>query len=356
MKHDIVQFVAKCVECQQVKADHCHPAGLLQPHDIPMTKWEIISMDFISGLPLTSQRHNAILVVVDKLTKSAHFIPSALGTQLNLSIAYHPETDGKTERVNQVLEDMLRMYVMDQQSHWEKYLSLVEFAYNNSYHSSIGMPPFEALYGRPYRTPLSWDKLEDRVIIGLELIQEMEEQVRQIRQRLKETQDRQKSYADAHRTDRKYEAGDEVFIRIKPNKSTIRFGKGTKLSPQFIGPFKAMERVGPVAYRLALPPHLHKIHNVFHVSVLRHYIADQSHNLQWKELQVSNEGIISVEPLGVTRGLSGGLLVEERPPPRTQIKPLSRILGGSGEEGKEGRKGKLEEEEHHKRKFSTGRA
>lgn len=342
MKRDIVQFVAKFLECQQVKVDHCHPAGLLQPHDIRMSKWEIISMDFITGLPLTSQRHSAILVVVDKLMKSTHFIPvrdtyevanlarvfineiirfhevpkkiisdrdsrftsrfwifmqSTLGTQLNLSTSYHPEIDGKIERVNQVLEDMLRMYVMDQQSHWEKYLPLVKFAYNNNYHSSIGIPPFEALYNKPCRTSLSWDKLEDQVIIGPELIQEMEEQVRQIKERLKEAHDRKKSYVDAHRTNRKYEVGDQVFIRIKPNKSTIRFGKWTNLSPQFIGPFKVTKRVGPVAYCLALPPHLHKIHNVFHVSVLRHYIADQSHNLQWKELQVSDEGIVSVEPL-----------------------------------------------------------
>jgi len=266
MKHDIVQIVARCLECQQVKADHCHPTGLLQPHDIPMTKWDIISMDFITGLPLTSQRHNVILVVVDKLTKSANFIlvidtyevaevarvfineiikfhgvpkkiisdrdsrltsrfwtcmQSALGTPLNLSTAYHPEIDGQTERVNQVLEDMLRMYVMDQQSHWKKYLALVEFAYNNNYHSSIGMSPFEALYSRPCRTPLSSDKLEDRVIVRPELIQEMEEQVKQIRQRLKEAQDRQKSYADAHRIERKYEIWNQVFICIKPNKSTI---------------------------------------------------------------------------------------------------------------------------------------
>jgi transposase InsO family protein len=182
------------------------PAGLLQPHDVPMSKWEVISMDFVVGLPLTSHRHNAILVIVDKLTKSAHFIlvrdtydvtdvacmfvsevihlhgipkkiisdrdsrftsrfwtslQSALGTQLNLSTTYHPETDGKTERVNQVMEDMLRMYVMDNQTHWEKYLPLVEFAYNNNFHSSIGMPPYEALYGRPCRTPLSWERLED---------------------------------------------------------------------------------------------------------------------------------------------------------------------------------------------------
>jgi hypothetical protein len=178
---------------------------------------------------------NAILVIVDKLTKSAHFIPirdtydvtdvarvfvsevirlhgipkkiisdrdskftsrfwtslqSALGTHLNLSTAYHPETDGQTERVNQVMEDMLRMYVMDNQTHWEKYLPLVEFAYNNNFHSSISMPPYEALYGRPCRTSLSWERLEDQVTVGPELIQEMEEQVIQIRQRLKEAQDR----------------------------------------------------------------------------------------------------------------------------------------------------------------------
>jgi transposase InsO family protein len=189
-----------------VKANHHHPVGLLQPHDVPMSKWEVISMDFVVGFPLTSHRHNVILVIVDKLTKSAHFIlvrdtydvtnvahvfvsevirfhgipkkiisdrdsrftsrfwtslQSALGTQLNLIIAYHPQTNEKTERVNQVMEDILRMYAMDNQTHWEMYLPLVEFAYNNSFHSSIGMPPYEALYGRPCKTSLSWDRLED---------------------------------------------------------------------------------------------------------------------------------------------------------------------------------------------------
>jgi hypothetical protein len=211
MKRDVVHFVAKCLECQQVKVDHHHPVGLLQPHDVPMSKWEVISMDFFVGLSLTSHRHNAILVIVDKLTKSAHFslvkdtydvtdvacvfvseviclhgipkkiisdrdskltsrfwtsLQSSLGTQLNLSTAYQPEIDGKTERVNQVMEDMLRMYVMDNQTHWENYLPLVEFAYNNSFHSSIEMPPYKALYGRPCRTLLSWDRLEYRITVG----------------------------------------------------------------------------------------------------------------------------------------------------------------------------------------------
>jgi hypothetical protein len=128
------------------------------------------------------------------------------------SVLYHPETDGQTERTNQILEDMLCMYVMDQQKCWEEFLPLVEFTYNNSYQSTIKMAPFEFLYGRPCQTPLSWDRLEDRVLVGPEVIQEMEDQMKTIRQRIKEAQDRQKSYVDAHRVDRSYEVGDRVFL------------------------------------------------------------------------------------------------------------------------------------------------
>jgi hypothetical protein len=121
----------------------------------------------------------------------------------------------------------------------------------------------------------------------------------QISQRLKEAQDRQKIYVDAHRTNRSYKVGDQVFIHIRPNKSTIWFGKGKKLSPLFIGSFKIQEKIGPVSYRLVLPPRLHKNHNVFHVSVLHHYVADESHKLNWKELQVSDVGTLTVEPLRI---------------------------------------------------------
>ena len=147
--------------------------------------------------------------------------------------------------------------------------------------------------------PLSLDRLEDRVTVGPELIQEMEEQVIQIRQRLKEAQDRQKSYVDAHRTDRSYEVGDQVFICIRPNKSTIGFRNGKKLSPRFIGPFIIQEKIGPIAYRLILPPHLHKTHNVFNVSILRHYVVDESHKLNWKELHVLDAGTLMVELLRI---------------------------------------------------------
>ena len=136
----------------------------------------------------------------------------ALGTQLNFSTAYHPKTDGQTEQMNQNLEYMLCMYVMDQQKYWEEFSPLVEFTHNNSYQSTIKMEPFDFLYGRSCQTPLIWDRLEDRVLVGPEAIQEMEEQMKTIRQRIKEAHDQQKSYADVHWVDRSYEVGDRVFL------------------------------------------------------------------------------------------------------------------------------------------------
>ena len=135
-----------------------------------------------------------------------------LGTQLNFSLAYHPETDRQAKHVNQILEDMLRMYMMDRQNKWEEYLHLVEFAYNNGYHSSIGMAPFQALYGRPCRTPLSWDNLDDRTLLGLDMLLNLEQQVKRIREHLITAQDRQKKYADKHRIDRQFLVGDKVFL------------------------------------------------------------------------------------------------------------------------------------------------
>ena len=117
------------------------------------------------------------------------------------------------------------MYVMDQQSKWEDYLPLVDFAYSNNYHHCLGMAPYELLYGRPCGTPLSWERLEDTISVGPEMLQEMEEQVCHIRQRLKEAWDRQKSYVDMHRVDHSFKEGEFVFLRVKPHKRSIRFGK-----------------------------------------------------------------------------------------------------------------------------------
>uniref|UniRef100_A0A2N9H3S5 Integrase catalytic domain-containing protein n=1 Tax=Fagus sylvatica TaxID=28930 RepID=A0A2N9H3S5_FAGSY len=334
MKREIAHFVEQCLTCQQVKVEHQRPSGLLQPLPIPEWKWENISMDFVCGLPRTSKNHDAIWVVVDRLTKSAHFIPirmnysldklaelyvneivrlhgvpvsivsdrdlrftsrfwgslqKALGTKLNFSTAFHPQTDGQSERTIQILEDMLRACVLDFKGSWIDHLTLVEFAYNNSYQASIEMAPYEALYGRRCRSPICWDEVGERKILGPEIVLKTCEKIELIRERLRVAQSRQKSYADTRRRDLEFEIGDMVFVRVAPMKGVMRFGKKGKLSPRYVGPFEILERVGPVAYKLALPSALSGIHNVFHISMLRRYVSDPSHILSYEPLQVQED-------------------------------------------------------------------
>lgn len=285
MKRDVTEYLARCIECQLIKAEHQHPAGLLQPLPIPEWKWEVITMDFITGLPKSKKGNDSIMIVVDKLSKTAHFIPvqstyrvaqianvfmqnifklhglpktiisdrdvkftsafwrtlfEGLGTQLNFSIAYHPQTNGQTERVNQVLEDMLRSYVMQQPTRWEEYLHLVEFAYNNGYHASLQMSPFEVLYGRKCRTPSSWSGPEDRLVLGTEMLKEMEAMVKRVRVNLKVAQDRHKSFADRKRTFKEYQVGEHVYVRIRARRSTLQWNGCAKLAPGFCGPFQIL--------------------------------------------------------------------------------------------------------------------
>jgi hypothetical protein len=235
MKREIAKYVSECDICQRVKASHLKTAGILQPLPIPSWKWEDISMDFIVGLPNTSLRHDSVWVIVDRLTKTAHLIPvhttynakkyakiyldqivrlhgipktiisdrgaqfaarfweqlqDALGTKLIRSSAYHPQTDGQTERVNQILEDMLRACVLQYNKNWDKCLSLEEFSYNNIYQSSLRMAPFEALYGNRCRTPLSWSQTGERRIFGPDLVIEAENKVKVIQDNLKAAQSR----------------------------------------------------------------------------------------------------------------------------------------------------------------------
>jgi hypothetical protein len=223
MKKDVASYVRKCLNCQQVKALHQRPYGKLQPLEVPEWKWDDIAMDFVVGLPKSRRGNDAIWIVVDRLTKSAHFIPVAvsfnserlarlyvqeivrlhgvpksitsdrdpkftsrfwrslqkeMGTQLNFSSAYHPQSDGQSERTIQTLEDMLRSVVVDRSGQWEPALPLVEFAYNNSYQATIGMAPYEALYGRKCRSPLYWDGVGERKLLGPEAISEMTEVIR----------------------------------------------------------------------------------------------------------------------------------------------------------------------------------
>jgi hypothetical protein len=314
MKREIAEYIAVCDVCSRVKAGHQRPAGLLQPLPIPDWKWDKVGMDFITGLPKTKSGYDSIWVVVDHLTKVAHFIPvkttytsaklakvymkeivrlhgvpkgivsdrgtqftshfwrqlhESLGTRLEFSTAFHPQTDGQTERVNQILEDMLRACALDYGSSWEENLPYAEFAYNNSYQASIEMPPFEALYGKKCRTPLMWDGVGERSLFGPDLIKDAEEKVRLIRDRLKIAQSRQKSYADTKRRDVTYEIGDRAYLRVSPLRGVKRFGIKGKLAPRYIGPYKILARKGEVAYQLELPEVLSAIHDVFHVSQLK---------------------------------------------------------------------------------------
>ena len=164
---------------------------------------------------------------------------------------------------------MLRLCLLQFKGHWNEYLSLAEFTYNNSYHSSIEMSPYEALYGKQCRTPLCWDETGERKLLGPEIVQTKVDKVNVIRSRLKEAQDRQKSYAGKRRKDLKFEVEDRVFLKLSPWKGVVCFGKRGKLTPRYIGPFEIVERIGPVAYRLDLPEELSRVHNVFHISMLR---------------------------------------------------------------------------------------
>ncbi|KAL2252896.1 UNVERIFIED_CONTAM: Transposon Ty3-I Gag-Pol polyprotein [Sesamum indicum] len=296
MKKNVAEFVAKCLTCQQVKAEHQATAGKLHPLTIPEWKWEKITMDFVIGLPRTFRRYDAILVIVDRLTKSAHFLPirqndsldelaelyvsvivrlhgiptsivsdrdprftshfwgslqTALGTKLHFSIAFHPQTDGQSERMIQTLEDMMRACVIKFRGNWDDHLPLIEFAYNNSFHSSIGMAPYEALYGRKCRSRICWDIEGLRQLEGPELVQETVDKIKTVKKCLKAAQDREKSYVDKHRREMEYEVGEKVFLKVSPWRGILRFGKQGKLSPRYIGPYEILERVGPLAYRLA---------------------------------------------------------------------------------------------------------
>ncbi|XP_052174731.1 uncharacterized protein LOC127789782 [Diospyros lotus] len=224
---------------------------------------------------------------------------NALGTKLKFSTAFHPQTDGQSERTIQTLEDMLRACVLDFHGSWDDHLPLVEFAYNNSHHSSIGMPPYEALYGRPCRSPICWEEIGDRALLGPEIVEQTSEKIRIIRARMKVAQDRQKSYADKRRRDLEFSTGDHVWLRVMPIKGVRRFGVSGKLSPRYIGPFEILERVGPLAYRLALPPQLAGVHNVFHVSMLRKYVSDPQHIIDYQTIEVKEDVTYEEKPVSI---------------------------------------------------------
>jgi hypothetical protein len=175
---------------------------------------------------------------------------ASLGTRVIHSSAYHPQTDGQIERVNQILEDMLRTCVLNYPDKWDKCLPLAEFSYNNSYHKSLRMAPFEALYGRRCHTPVNWIEPSERTIFGPDHVSEAEEIVHRIQSNLKATNARQESYANKRRRPLEFKGDDRVYLRVSPTRGVKRFGIKGKLASRYIGPFLILARLGNVAYRL----------------------------------------------------------------------------------------------------------
>ncbi|WVZ50700.1 hypothetical protein U9M48_001932 [Paspalum notatum var. saurae] len=344
MKREVAEYVALCDVCQRVKAKHQKPAGLLQPLKIPEWKWEEIGMNFIVGIPRTQSGFDSIWVVVDRLTKVAHFIPvktiysgaklaelymsrivclhgvpkkivsdretqftshfwkrlhESMDTRLNFSSAYHPQTDGQTKRTNQILEDMLRACAIQYGTSWDKSLPYAEFSYNNSYQASIKMSPFQALYGRRCRTPLHWDQPREKQLFGPEIIEDAERQVRMIRENLRIAQTRQKSYADYRRRDLEFVVGDFLYLKVSPIRGLHRFKVKGKLVPRYIGPFKIIDRKGEVAYQLELPDRLLGVHGMFHVSQLKKCLRVPEEQLQEYDLNVQDDLTYTEHPVQI---------------------------------------------------------
>ncbi|GJR77730.1 putative reverse transcriptase domain-containing protein [Tanacetum coccineum] len=234
-------------------------------------------MDFVTKLPKTSSGHDTIWVIVDRLTKSAHFLPmredykmdrlarlylNEIVVRHGVPISIISDFHIKSERTIQTLEDMLRACVLDFEGSWDVHLPLVEFSYNNSYHSSVRCAPFEALYGRKCHSPIMWAEVGEGQLIGPELVQETTKKISQIKDRLKAARDRQKSYADKRR---------------KP----LEFS------------------VGPVAYRLDLPEELNGVHDTFHVSNLKKCLADPTLQVPLDEIRVDAKLNFVEEPVEI---------------------------------------------------------
>ncbi|GJV25780.1 putative reverse transcriptase domain-containing protein [Tanacetum coccineum] len=208
-------------------------------------------------------------------------LQNALGTSLDMSIAYHPQTDGQSERTIQTLEDMLRACAIDFGKGWVNHLPLVEFSYNNSYHASIKAAPFEALYGRKCRSPVCWTEVGEAQILGPELIQETTEKIIQIKQRMQAARDRQKSYADLKRKPMEFQVGDKVMLKVSPWKGVVRFGKRGKLNPRYVGPFKVLEKVGECYADEPLAVPLDGIHFDDKLHFVEEPVEIMDHEVKW---------------------------------------------------------------------------
>jgi hypothetical protein len=341
MRKDVTEFVRACVVCQQTKSATHSPYGLLQPLPIPDRVWEDISLDFIVGLP-SFQSNTAILVVVDRLSKAAHFgmlptqftvakvadlfakmicklhgMPRSMvsdrdpiflshfwqelfrlsGTKLRMSTAYHPQSDGQTEIVNMVLQQYLRCFVHDKPKTWGNFLHWAEWHYNTAIHTSTGISPFEVVYGRT--PPVLADYIPGTTTLQAVEANELDrtEVLQLLKKKLLKAQTTMKELADQKRIPHKFKVGDKVFVKLRPYRQTSVAGKRIqKLAKRFYGPFKLLAAVGEVAFQLELPP-TSRIHPVFHVSQLKPCFDDSTPPLDLPLETVGN--LPPIEPLAV---------------------------------------------------------
>nr|GEU55002.1 reverse transcriptase domain-containing protein [Tanacetum cinerariifolium] len=253
MKTDIATYVSKCLTCLRVKAEHQKPSGLLVQPEIPQWKWDNITMDFVTKLPKTQSGNDIIWVVVDRLTKSAHFLPIK-------------ETDPMDKLARLYLKEVVTRHGIP---------VLIICDHDPSYHASIKATPFEALYGRKCRSPVCWAE------------------------RIQAARDCQKSYADVRRKPLEFQVGDRVILKVSPWKGVVRFGKRGKLNPRYIGPFKVLAKVGIVAYKLKLPQQLSRVHSTFYVSNLKKCFSDEPLAISLDEVHVDDKLRFVEEPVEI---------------------------------------------------------
>ncbi|GJR96735.1 putative reverse transcriptase domain-containing protein [Tanacetum coccineum] len=282
MKAEIATYVSKCMTCAKVKAEYQKPSGLLVQPIIPVWKWENITMDFVTKLPKTTSGQDTIWVIVDRLKKSAHFLPMK-------------ETDTMEKLTRQYLKEVVSRHGVPVSINFDR----DNFSYNNSYHTSIKDAPFEALYGRKCRSPIYWAEVGDAQLTGPEIVRETTEKIIQIKHRLQASRDRQRSYADKRRKPLEFQVGDKVMLKVSPWKGVIRFGKRGKVNPRYIGPFKILAKVGTVAYRLELPEKLSRVHSTFHVSNLKKCLSDEPLAIPLDEIHVDDKLNFIEEPIEI---------------------------------------------------------
>ena len=341
VSRNIRNYIRSCDTCQRNKADLGAPAGLLQPLPIPGAIWVDVSIDFIEGLP-KSRGKDTILVVVDRLSKYAHFLALAhpftaavvaqlyfehifklhglpktivsdrdkiflssfwqelftlQQVDLHMSTAYHPQSDGQTEVVNRCLEGYLRCMTGEKPVEWVLWLPLAEWWYNTNWHSSIGLTPYEVVYGQPPSLHIPYVSGDSKVEAVDRSLKAREDCIRLLRFHLTKSQQRMKAQADKHRSERAMEVGDWVFVKLQPyRQQSVAQRTNHKLAAKFFGPFQVISKVGSVAYKLQLPSHS-KIHPVFHVSQLKKKVGSRPTSSTLPE--VDDQGLVAAEPVAV---------------------------------------------------------